>query len=323
MTVRRNAFGRQVDSFEGDVRMPGVDDRPVHAVFIRAPWVEGRGGVEVLARVEGGPAAGRIVAVRQGTLLATSFHPELTGDLRVHELFDWSIGAGTSEDTAHVRPLQVGDHQAQEGGHRRPARQALRQADQEHRGGGAHRWRRLGGNPTLYDAIQKAKKTSVPNDNIDRAVKRGSGVEAGGADWQTIMYEGYGPERRRGADRVPHRQPQPRRVRGARTAMTRNGGSMADPGSVSYLFTRKGVVIVPKSDGLTEDDVLAAVLDAGAEEVNDLGEAFEVVSRGDRPGRGAHRAAGRRHRLRLGRRVVPAQRSACRWTRTAPARCSG
>jgi YebC/PmpR family DNA-binding regulatory protein len=132
------------------------------------------------------------------------------------------------------------------------------------------------GNPTLFDAVQKAKKNSVPADNIDRAVKRGSGAEAGGADWQTIMYEGYAPNgvavliecltdnRNRAASEV-------------RVAMTRNGGSMADPGSVSYMFTRKGVVIVPKND-LSEDDVLGAVLDAGAEEVNDLGEAFEVVS---------------------------------------------
>jgi YebC/PmpR family DNA-binding regulatory protein len=132
------------------------------------------------------------------------------------------------------------------------------------------------GNPTLYDAIQKARKTSVPNDNIERAVKRGSGAEAGGADWQTIMYEGYGPSgvalliecltdnRNRAAGEV-------------RTAMTRNGGSMADPGSVAYMFTRKGVVIVPKND-LGEDDVLGAVLDAGAEEVNDLGDSFEVIS---------------------------------------------
>jgi YebC/PmpR family DNA-binding regulatory protein len=132
------------------------------------------------------------------------------------------------------------------------------------------------GNPTLYDAIQKAKKSSVPNDNIDRAVKRGSGAEAGGAEYLTIMYEGYGPggiavlvecltdNKNRAAGEV-------------RLAFSRNGGSLADPGSVSYLFTRKGVVIVPK-DGLGEDDVLDAVLEAGAEEVNDLGEAFEVVS---------------------------------------------
>ncbi|ALU92820.1 transcriptional regulator [Streptomyces globisporus C-1027] len=132
------------------------------------------------------------------------------------------------------------------------------------------------GNPTLVDAIQKAKKSSVPNKNIDSAVKRGGGLEAGGTDYETIMYEGYGPNgvavliecltdnRNRAASDV-------------RVAMTRNGGSMADPGSVSYLFNRKGVVIVPKGE-LTEDDVLGAVLDAGAEEVNDLGEAFEVVS---------------------------------------------
>ena len=132
------------------------------------------------------------------------------------------------------------------------------------------------GNPTLYDAIVKAKKSSVPNDNIDRAVKRGSGAEAGAADYQAITYEGYGPNgvavliecltdnRNRAAAEV-------------RTALTRNGGALADPGSVSYLFHRKGVIVVPKA-GLTEDDVLMAVLEAGAEEVTDLGDAFEVVS---------------------------------------------
>jgi 5'-phosphate synthase pdxT subunit len=88
MTVRRNAFGRQVASFEGDVEMVGVVGGRLHGVFIRAPWVEDVGpAVEVLARVEEGEAAGRIVAVRQGSLLATSFHPEMTGDGRVHELF--------------------------------------------------------------------------------------------------------------------------------------------------------------------------------------------------------------------------------------------
>lgn len=87
ITVRRNAFGRQVDSFEGDLAFAGFDD-PMHAVFIRAPWVEAVGDeVEVLARVEAGEAAGRIVAVRQGSLMATSFHPEVGGDPRVHRLF--------------------------------------------------------------------------------------------------------------------------------------------------------------------------------------------------------------------------------------------
>ena len=133
------------------------------------------------------------------------------------------------------------------------------------------------GNPTLADAIAKAKGNSVPNDNIDRAVRRGAGLDAGGADYESIMYEGYAPggvavlvecltdNRNRAASEV-------------RVAFTRNGGQMADPGSVAYLFNRKGVVLVPKTDGLTEDDVLGAVLDAGAEEVNDLGDTFEVIS---------------------------------------------
>ena len=140
------------------------------------------------------------------------------------------------------------------------------------RSGGAD----LAGNPTLFDAVQRAKKSSVPNENIDRAIKRGSGAETGGAEYQTIMYEGYAPHgvavlvecltdnRNRAAADV-------------RIAFTRNGGAMADPGSVAYLFTRKGLVLVPK-EGTTEDDVLAAVLDVGAEEVNDLGDAFEVIS---------------------------------------------
>ncbi|WP_432524231.1 YebC/PmpR family DNA-binding transcriptional regulator [Kineococcus sp. SYSU DK006] len=133
------------------------------------------------------------------------------------------------------------------------------------------------GNPTLFDAIQKAKKTSVPADNIERAVKRGSGAEAGGADWQTIMYEGYGPN---GVALLIEclTDNKNRAAMEVRTAMTRNGGSMADPGSVAYMFSRKGVVVIGKEGtGLTEDDVLAAVLEAGAEEVTDQGDTFEVV----------------------------------------------
>jgi YebC/PmpR family DNA-binding regulatory protein len=141
------------------------------------------------------------------------------------------------------------------------------------RNGGAD----ITGNPTLFDAIAKAKKNSMPADNIERAVKRGAGLESGGADWQTIMYEGYGPNgvalmieclsdnRNRAASEV-------------RVAVTRNGGSMADPGSVSYMFNRKGVVLVTKASGITEDKILEHVLDAGAEDVTDLGDSFEIVS---------------------------------------------
>jgi YebC/PmpR family DNA-binding regulatory protein len=132
-------------------------------------------------------------------------------------------------------------------------------------------------NPTLYDAIQKAKKSSVPNDNIERAIKRGSGQEAGGAEYSSITYEGYGPggvailvecltdNRNRAASDV-------------RVALTRNGGTLADPGSVAYMFSRKGVILVPAQPGVDEDAILTAVLDAGAEEVNDLDGAFEVVT---------------------------------------------
>ena len=136
----------------------------------------------------------------------------------------------------------------------------------------------MSGNPTLYDAVTKAKKNSVPSDNIDRAIKRGAGLEGGGANWETIMYEGYGPggvallieclsdNRNRAASEV-------------RVAVTRNGGNMADPGSVSYLFHRRGVVVVSNQNGkITEDGLLEQVLEAGAEEVNDLGENFEIVS---------------------------------------------
>ena len=113
----------------------------------------------------------------------------------------------------------------------------------------------LSGNPTLVDAVQKAKKTSVPNDNIDRAIKRGAGLTGESVDYQTIMYEGYGPgglalliecltdNRNRAAAEV-------------RTAMSRNGGTMADPGSVAYNFSRKGVISITKTDGVTEDDIL-------------------------------------------------------------------
>jgi YebC/PmpR family DNA-binding regulatory protein len=136
------------------------------------------------------------------------------------------------------------------------------------------------GNPTLFDAIAKAKKNSVPSDNIDRALKRASGAEAGGSNYETIMYEGYGPggvaflieclsdNRNRVASDV-------------RVAVTRNGGTIADPGSVAYMFNRKGVLIVKKQQigrEISEDELLEVVLDSGAEEVNDLGENFEVVT---------------------------------------------
>ncbi|RWZ51687.1 YebC/PmpR family DNA-binding transcriptional regulator [Labedella phragmitis] len=134
----------------------------------------------------------------------------------------------------------------------------------------------LSGNPTLVDAVQKAKKTSVPNDNIDRAIKRGAGLTGEVVEYTTIMYEGYAANgvalliecltdnKNRAAAEV-------------RTAMSRNGGAMADPGSVAYNFARKGLIVVP-AEGTTEDDILTAVLDAGAEEVVAEDETFEVFT---------------------------------------------
>lgn len=131
------------------------------------------------------------------------------------------------------------------------------------------------GNPTLFDAVQKAKKNSVPADNITRAVKRGGGLDGSAVNYENILYEGYAAggvalliecltdNRNRAASEV-------------RVAVTRNGGTMADPGSVTYNFDRKGVIIVP-AEGTDEDSIVLATLEAGAEEVKDEGETFEII----------------------------------------------
>ena len=132
------------------------------------------------------------------------------------------------------------------------------------------------GNPTLYDAVLKAKKTSVPKDNIERAIKRGAGIGGEAVDYTTIMYECYAPggvamliecltdNKNRAAAEV-------------RTTVTRNGGNMADPGSVSFNFERKGVIIA-SGEGTTEDDVMLAALEAGAQEIEPHPQGFEVIT---------------------------------------------
>ena len=135
----------------------------------------------------------------------------------------------------------------------------------------------LDGNPTLYDAVQKGRKSSLPNDNIERAIKRGAGLDGGAVDYQTIMYEGYGPngvailiecltdnKNRAAAD--------------VRLAVTRNGGTMADPGSVSYQFSRKGVIVVERSETTNEDSILEAVLEVGVDDIQDRGEQFIITT---------------------------------------------
>ncbi len=133
------------------------------------------------------------------------------------------------------------------------------------------------GNPTLYDAIQKGRKSSLPNDNIERAIKRGSGVGADAIEYTTIMYEAYGPNgiailiecltdnKNRAAAEV-------------RLGVTRNGGTMADIGSVNFMFSRKGVITVNKSASTNEESVLEAALEAGIEDVEDRGEALVLTT---------------------------------------------
>lgn len=135
----------------------------------------------------------------------------------------------------------------------------------------------LDGNPTLYDAVQKGRKSSLPNDNIERAIKRGSGQDADAVEYQTIFYEGYGPngialliecltdnKNRAAAD--------------VRLAVTRNGGNMADPGSVSYLFSRKGVITIEKTSGVTEDRLLEVGLEHGIEDIEDRDSSFVITT---------------------------------------------
>ena len=135
----------------------------------------------------------------------------------------------------------------------------------------------IDGNPTLYDAVQKGRKSSLPNDNIDRAIKRGAGIGGDAVEYTTIMYEGYGPNgvalliecltdnKNRAAAEV-------------RLAVSRNGGTMADPGSVSYQFSRKGVIVVAATEGVSEDSLLEAVLEVGVDDIEFRGEQFVITT---------------------------------------------
>jgi len=131
------------------------------------------------------------------------------------------------------------------------------------------------GNPTLYDAIQKAKKSSVPQDNIERAVKRGSGAESGGADWQTILYEGYGPSGvavmvEALTDNRNRTGPEIKRI------FEKHGGSLGASGCVNWMFSKKGLITVGSS-AVDEDDLMELALGAGAEDMENTGEVFEIT----------------------------------------------
>ena len=135
----------------------------------------------------------------------------------------------------------------------------------------------MDGNPTLYDAVQKGRKSSLPNDNIDRAIKRGAGLDGGAVEYLTIMYEGYGPN---GVALLIEclTDNKNRAAADVRLAVTRNGGTMADPGSVSYQFSRKGVIVVEKTDTTNEDSILEAVLEIGVDDIQDRPERVIITT---------------------------------------------
>lgn len=135
----------------------------------------------------------------------------------------------------------------------------------------------LDGNPTLYDAVQKGRKSSLPKDNIESAIKRGAGLDGSAVEYQTIMYEGYGPN---GVAMLIEclTDNKNRAAAEVRLAVTRNGGTMADPGSVSYQFSRKGVIVVEKTEGASEDSILEAVLEVGVEDVQDRDYQFLITT---------------------------------------------
>ena len=132
----------------------------------------------------------------------------------------------------------------------------------------------MDGNPTLYDAVTKAKKNSLPAENIDRAIKRGAGIDGDGVEYTTIMYEGYAP----GGVAVLIECLTDNKNRAAaevRLAMSRSGGNMADPGSVSYQFARKGVIVL---SGVSEEQAMEAALEAGIEDIETNGESLVITS---------------------------------------------
>ena len=283
--MRRNAFGRQVDSFETDLVVTGLDS-PLHAVFIRAPVVEWVGAeVEVLARVAGTDGCSRPVVCRQGPVLVAAFHPELAGDVRLHQLFLES--ARSSRDTvpygaAGGGGLGMSGHSkwatikhkkgAADKARGKLFAKLIRQVEVAAREGGGD----PDANPTLRTMFQKAREASVPLDTIERAIKRGTG-ELEGVRYEQVAYEGYAPG---GVAVIVECLTDNRNRTGAdiRSVFSKNGGSMAEPGSVSWQFERKGVIEVPEKGAVTEDDLMLAALEAGAEDITDAGDHWQVTT---------------------------------------------
>ena len=266
LEVDRNAYGRQVASFEADVEL-AWDGTPLHGVFIRAPRVTSLGdGVEVLGELEGEP-----VLVRDGRYLLASFHPELTGDTRVHELFLESCGRALVSGHSKWSSIKhkKGAADAKRGKLFSKLSRAIMVAAKE---GGPD----PAANLALQNAIEKARSYSMPKDNIERAVAKGSGEGADGAAFEAVVYEGYGPEgvavlvealtdnRNRTASEVRHQ-------------FSKHGGNLGASGAVAWQFERLGVVLVP-AEGIDEEAILLVAADAGADDVELDGPVFQVSS---------------------------------------------
>src|SRR5215470_8457187 len=232
LEVARNAYGRQVASFEADLELAG-DDEPLRGVFIRAPRVAEAGSdVEVLAELDGEP-----VLLREGRVLVASFHPELTDETR-GQLF-----------SKLSRALIVA---AREGG---PDPSA---------------------NLALANAIEKARSYSMPKDNIDRAIARGSGADADADSFEQVVYEGYGPS---GVAVIVEALTDNRNRTAAdvRAAFAKHDGNLGGSGAVAWLFERRGVVLVD-ADRFDEDEVMLAAAEGGADDVERDGSSFRVTS---------------------------------------------
>ena len=249
--VERNAFGRQVKSFEADLDV-GHGDEPVRAVFIRAPWIAEAGpDVDVLAEVDGHP-----VLARQGRILVAAFHPELTDDTRMHERFLNMVREGRMSGHSKWSSIKhkKGAADAKRGKLFSKLSRAIIVAARE--GGGDP-----AANLALQNAIEKARSYSMPKDNIDRAIAKGSGADADTSTFETVVYEGYGPSgvavivealtdnRNRTASDVRH-------------MFAKNDGNLGGSGAVAWLFERRGVVLVP-ADGVDEDELMLAAADGG------------------------------------------------------------
>ncbi|MEZ5258855.1 MAG: YebC/PmpR family DNA-binding transcriptional regulator [Ilumatobacteraceae bacterium] len=239
--------------------MTGLDD-PFHAVFIRAPVVEAVGEqVEILAVHDSHP----VIARRAGATVA-SFHPELTGDSRLHAMFLQEYPAQCPATPNGRRSHKKGAADKARG---KLFAKLARQIEVAARMGGD-----TDSNATLRTAVQKAKAGQMTNDAIDRAIKRGTG-EAGGENYESIMYEGYAPG---GVGLLIEVLTDNRNRSGSdvRSIFSKMGGSMAEPGAVGWQFSRRGVILVDGS--IEEDDVMLAALDAGADDIRRDGSSWRI-----------------------------------------------